>query len=312
MTRFPAGKAVYTGTPVRWRSAELAPVAAEPNGAGQTRPFGVLVLGGSAGARRLNQTLPSAFAALGVSSGQLRIVHQTGQAEHAEVRDAYTRLGVEAEVVPFIEAMDAAYAAADLVICRAGAMTLAELTVLGKPAIFVPYPYAADDHQRVNAEQLVRAGAALMILDAELSAERVAQALGGLMREPARLRAMARAAAACVARSAGGGPTGGTNASIWFILRQRSIARPRAPAGRSGRSWSSAGDFTVLTESSSGCSPSRMHPTIGRTSTPTTRIRLQSSASIPSTRRGDRRWPAAGTAETRRSLGRDPSRGAGD
>ena len=199
VARFPAGKAVYTGTPVRWPAAEVAglsPGPAEPNGAGRARPFSVLIVGGSAGARRLNQILPPVFAALGVPPGQLRIVHQTGQAEHAEVRSVYTRLGVEAEVVPFIEAMDAAYAAADLVICRAGAMTLAELTVLGKPAIFVPYPYAADDHQRANAEQLVQAGAALMILDAELSAERVAGAIRGLMQDPARLQAMARAAAA--------------------------------------------------------------------------------------------------------------------
>lgn len=196
---FPAGKAVYTGTPVRWRTVEvtgLSPGLAEPNGGGRTRPFSVLIVGGSAGARRLNKILPTAFTILGVLPGQLRIVHQTGQAEHAEVRSVYTRLGVEAEVVPFIEAMDAAYAAADLVICRAGAMTLAELTALGKPAIFVPYPYAADDHQRANAEQLVQAGAALMILDAELSAERVAGAIRGLMQDPARLQAMAGAAAA--------------------------------------------------------------------------------------------------------------------
>lgn len=199
VTCFPVGKAVYTGTPVRWRAAEvtgLSPGPAAPNADERTRSFSVLIVGGSAGARRLNHILPAAFAALGVPSNRLRIVHQTGQAEHAEVRSAYRRLGVEAEVVPFIEAMDAAYAAADLVICRAGAMTLAELTALGKPAIFVPYPYAADDHQRANAEQLVRAGAALMILDAELSADRVAEALRGLMQVPARLQAMARTAAA--------------------------------------------------------------------------------------------------------------------
>jgi UDP-N-acetylglucosamine--N-acetylmuramyl-(pentapeptide) pyrophosphoryl-undecaprenol N-acetylglucosamine transferase len=92
--------------------------------------------------------------------------------------------------------MDTAYAAADLVICRAGATTVAELTALGKPAIFVPYPYAADDHQRANAEVLVQAGAALMILDTELSMERVSQAIQSLMQDPARLEVMAQAAAA--------------------------------------------------------------------------------------------------------------------
>ena len=99
-------------------------------------------------------------------------------------------------MVAFIESMDTAYAAADLVICRAGATTVAELTALGKPAIFVPYPYAADDHQRANAEVLVQAGAALMILDTELSMERVSQAIQSLMQDPDRLKAMAQAAAA--------------------------------------------------------------------------------------------------------------------
>jgi UDP-N-acetylglucosamine--N-acetylmuramyl-(pentapeptide) pyrophosphoryl-undecaprenol N-acetylglucosamine transferase len=108
----------------------------------------------------------------------------------------YAQLGVKAEVVAFIESMDTAYAAADLVICRAGATTVAELTALGKPAIFVPYPYAADDHQRANAEVLVQAGAALMILDTELSMERVSQAIQSLMQDPARLEVMAQAAAA--------------------------------------------------------------------------------------------------------------------
>ena len=196
---FPAGKAVYTGTPVRWRPAGMTGVSSGPSGAnghGLTRPFSVLIVGGSAGAHRLNQILPAAFAALGAPSDQLRIVHQTGQAEYDEVRSLYTRLGVEAEVVSFIEAMDVAYTAADLVICRAGAMTLAELMTLGRPAIFVPYPYAADDHQRANAEQLVQAGGAVMILDAELSAERIAGTIRGLMQDPARLHAMARATAA--------------------------------------------------------------------------------------------------------------------
>jgi UDP-N-acetylglucosamine--N-acetylmuramyl-(pentapeptide) pyrophosphoryl-undecaprenol N-acetylglucosamine transferase len=108
----------------------------------------------------------------------------------------YEQLGVEAEVVAFIESMDTAYAAADLVICRAGATTVAELTVLGKPAIFVPYPYAADDHQRANAEVLVQAGAALMMLDAELNAEQLSQAMQALMQDRSRLKSMAQAAAA--------------------------------------------------------------------------------------------------------------------
>jgi UDP-N-acetylglucosamine--N-acetylmuramyl-(pentapeptide) pyrophosphoryl-undecaprenol N-acetylglucosamine transferase len=96
-------------------------------------------------------------------------------------------------VVPFIDDMQEVYETADVVICRAGAMTLAELTVLGKPAILIPYPYAVDDHQRANAEVLVQAGAALMILDAELTPERLRQEMEGLIGDRARLAAMAEA-----------------------------------------------------------------------------------------------------------------------
>ena len=199
---FPDGKAVCTGNPVRWKAADLPALRGAEE---KTDSFTVLIVGGSAGARRLNQTLPHAFARLSQlphfgleadSAGVLQIIHQTGKAAHTEVLHVYEQLGVEAEVVAFIESMDAAYAAADLVICRAGATTVAELTALGKPAIFVPYPYAADDHQRANVEVLVQAGAALMILDTELNAERVSQAIQALMQDRSRLKSMAQAAAA--------------------------------------------------------------------------------------------------------------------
>jgi UDP-N-acetylglucosamine--N-acetylmuramyl-(pentapeptide) pyrophosphoryl-undecaprenol N-acetylglucosamine transferase len=110
------------------------------------------------------------------------------------VRDRYRQHGIEADVRPFIDDMAAAYAGADIVVCRAGATTLAELTALGKPALLVPYPYAADDHQRKNAESLVARGAAMMILDRELSAANLSQAVTELRAEPERLAAMARAA----------------------------------------------------------------------------------------------------------------------
>ena len=196
---FPDGKAVCTGNPVRWKAADLYALRGAEGKTGKIVAFTVLIVGGSAGARRLNQTLPYAFARLAQevdSAGVLQIIHQTGKAAHAEVIQMYEQLGVEAEVVAFIESMDAAYAAADLVICRAGAMTVAELTVLGKPAIFVPYPYAADDHQRANAEVLVQAGAALMILDTELNAEQMSQTIQALMQDRSRLKSMAQAAAA--------------------------------------------------------------------------------------------------------------------
>ena len=202
---FPDGKVVCTGNPVRWKAADVSALRGAEAKADKRVPFTVLIVGGSAGARRLNQTLPYAFARLshlshldqqGDSAGGLQIIHQTGKAAQAEVAHMYEQLGVEAEVVAFIESMDTAYAAADLVICRAGATTVAELTVLGKPAIFVPYPYAADDHQRANAEVLVLAGAALMMLDAELNAEQLSQAMQALMQDRSRLKSMAQAAAA--------------------------------------------------------------------------------------------------------------------
>ena len=211
VARFPDGKAVCTGNPVRWKAADLSACTGTQE---TTGPFTVLVVGGSAGARRLNQTLPHAFARL-VRDGQevdhaypthsaqqidsvgvLQIIHQTGKAAYAEVLHMYEQLGVEAKVVPFIESMDTAYAAADLTICRAGATTVAELTALGKPAIFVPYPYAADDHQRANAEVLVQAGAALMVLDTALNAEQMSQTIQTLMQDRSRLESMAQAAAA--------------------------------------------------------------------------------------------------------------------
>lgn len=202
---FPDGKAVYTGNPVRWKAADLSALRGAEGKTDKIVSFTVLIVGGSAGARRLNQTLPYAFARLvhpadlaqDVDSvGGLQVIHQTGKAAHTEVIRMYEQLGVKAEVVAFIESMDAAYAAADLVICRAGATTVAELTVLGKPAIFVPYPYAVDDHQRANAEVLVQAGAALMVLDTELNAEQMSQTIQSLMQDRSRLRSMAQAAAA--------------------------------------------------------------------------------------------------------------------
>jgi UDP-N-acetylglucosamine--N-acetylmuramyl-(pentapeptide) pyrophosphoryl-undecaprenol N-acetylglucosamine transferase len=189
---FPRHKAVRTGNPLRWDGV-ASPVQAEAPAA----VFTLFIFGGSAGARRLNQTLPPAVALLQQREPQsLRVVHQTGKADHAEVSTAYARSGIQADVVPFIDAMREMYLAADLVVCRAGATTVAELASLGKPAVLIPYPYAVDDHQRANADVLVHAGAARMILDAELTPERVCEELRALMTDRTRLTAMARAAAA--------------------------------------------------------------------------------------------------------------------
>lgn len=184
---FPAGKVVLTGNPVR----SFAPTERAAGGA-----FTLLVFGGSQGAHHLNEAMADAADRLRAALPALRIVHQSGAADAAALRARYHALAMTAEVQPFIDDMGAAYAAADLVVCRAGATTVAELTVLGKPAILVPYPFAADDHQRANAEVLAARGAATVILDRELTGARLAEAIIELAGDRARLVNMAAAARA--------------------------------------------------------------------------------------------------------------------
>jgi len=181
---FPGGRAVHTGNPVRadvlrGRPAPLA------------ERLGLLVFGGSAGAHRLNEAALEALRLLGPATRALDVTHQSGEADLATVRAGYAALGLAARVEPFIVDMGGAYARAHLVIARAGAMTCAEVTALGLPAILVPYPYAADDHQRRNAEALVRGGAAEMILDRELTGERLAAGVRALADDRERRGAMA-------------------------------------------------------------------------------------------------------------------------
>ncbi|HXG50093.1 MAG TPA: undecaprenyldiphospho-muramoylpentapeptide beta-N-acetylglucosaminyltransferase [candidate division Zixibacteria bacterium] len=184
---FPAGKTVQTGNPVRWTS--LPP--AERNG-----KFTVLIFGGSLGAHRLNVAAIEAFRGAQELAATVRVIHQTGQADFAEVERAYRSLPFEAEVRPFFERMDEVYARADLVVCRAGATTVAELTALGKAAVLVPYPYAIYDHQRWNAKALEDAGAAEMILDRELTGEALAARIRKYRDDQAALERMAAAARA--------------------------------------------------------------------------------------------------------------------
>jgi UDP-N-acetylglucosamine--N-acetylmuramyl-(pentapeptide) pyrophosphoryl-undecaprenol N-acetylglucosamine transferase len=183
---FPAASAVHTGNPVR------AGVLAAPAVAHATP--GLLVFGGSQGARRLNDAMLGARDRVPAQRSRLRIVQQTGAADHQRVAAGYTQRGVAARVLPFVTDMGAAYAEADLVVARAGAMSCAEITARGLPSILVPYPHAADDHQRANAEVLVRAGAARMILDRELTGERLAAELEPLLADGAARARMAAAA----------------------------------------------------------------------------------------------------------------------
>jgi UDP-N-acetylglucosamine--N-acetylmuramyl-(pentapeptide) pyrophosphoryl-undecaprenol N-acetylglucosamine transferase len=151
----------------------------------------ILILGGSQGAKALNERLPQVIAELQGRFPQLTVTHQTGRERDEPVRKLYTTLGVsDVSVMPFIKDMAAVMRRADLVIARAGATTVAELACLGRPAIFIPFPYAADDHQAANAESLVSVGAALMQREAGLTTESMVQMVAPLLADDARLHQM--------------------------------------------------------------------------------------------------------------------------
>ena len=157
----------------------------------------VLIVGGSQGARAMNDALLAAAPALARHGATLAITHQTGERDLARVRDGYAAAGCAATVEPFLHDMHARMTTADVVVSRAGASTLAELTILGKPMVLVPLPTAADDHQRKNAESLARAGAAEVIEERDLTGERIAAAGDWRWpRDPQRRRRMAAAARA--------------------------------------------------------------------------------------------------------------------
>ena len=163
----------------------------------------LLVIGGSQGARVLNQTVPAALALL-PEAGRPQVWHQTGRGNQEAVREAYATLGIEARVDAFVDDMAGAYGWADLSICRAGALTVAELAAVGLGALLVPYAAAIDDHQRHNAEWLAGGKAAAVVLEHELSAERLAEELSRLSSSPGTLLGMARAARQLAAPDATG------------------------------------------------------------------------------------------------------------
>jgi UDP-N-acetylglucosamine--N-acetylmuramyl-(pentapeptide) pyrophosphoryl-undecaprenol N-acetylglucosamine transferase len=184
-------KGLVTGNPVR---GEIAAVP-EPvqRFARRTGPLSLLVIGGSLGAQVLNETVPAALALLPLEH-RPRIVHQCGAGHVEAVQAAYRRAGVDADILPFIDDIAQHYASADVVLCRAGAITISELAVAGVPAILVPLVVSTTQHQRTNAEYLASKGAALHLAQSELTAVRLAEVLGGLTRE--RLLEMANAARA--------------------------------------------------------------------------------------------------------------------
>jgi len=179
------------GNPVRADIAALA--APQVRFAGRESRSRLLVFGGSQGALRLNAVVPQALARVAPEIRPL-IRHQTGERGLEAARAAYAEARVDAEVLPFIDDMAEAYAWADLAVCRAGAMTIAELQAAGLGAIFVPLPVATDDHQTKNAEVMVRIGAARLIQERDLTPERLGAAISELLADRARLLEMAAAA----------------------------------------------------------------------------------------------------------------------
>ncbi|MGH9804867.1 MAG: undecaprenyldiphospho-muramoylpentapeptide beta-N-acetylglucosaminyltransferase [Candidatus Acidiferrales bacterium] len=180
-------KAEVTGSPVRAEFFQAAPREHKP-------PFTVLIFGGSRGALAINRAVVDALDALTKSGLALRFVHQTGERDLTSVRMAYARRGINAEVLPFINDMQTRLAAADVVICRAGASSVAELCAAGRAALLVPFPQATDQHQLRNAEALVQAGAARLLPQSQLTGERLAAEVVALLREPERLAEIGAAA----------------------------------------------------------------------------------------------------------------------
>jgi len=177
------------GNPVR---AEIAALAAPSERfAGRGGQLRLLVIGGSLGAQILNETVPRALALL-PESARPRVAHQSGAAHIVALSEAYARAGVVAELLPFIDDMAHRYATADLVVCRAGATTIAELAAAGVASVLVPFPHAVDDHQTTNARYLAERNAALLIPQSEFTTGKLAELLAALTRE--KLLAMARAA----------------------------------------------------------------------------------------------------------------------
>ncbi len=172
--------ATLTGNPVRRPIQQIAPPA--ERFIGRTGPLRVLVVGGSLGAQALNATVPQALALIPQAQRPL-VTHQAGEKHLAALEQSYREAGVTGALVAFIDNMASEYAQADLVICRAGAMTVAELAAVGVASVLVPFPHAVDDHQTTNAKFLSDAGAALLIAQKQLNAQSLADILSNLKRE---------------------------------------------------------------------------------------------------------------------------------
>ena len=179
-------KKCISGNPVRPQILE----ASAADAGAQKKPFTLLVVGGSQGAHAINLAVMDALPRLR-QGRKIRILHQTGAEDQDRVAAAYVKAGIDADVKAFFHDMASRYGRADLVVCRAGATTVAELTALGKVALFIPYPFAADNHQELNARALVDEGAARMVLEKDLTGGNLAWHLDALAGAPDLLAAMA-------------------------------------------------------------------------------------------------------------------------
>lgn len=186
-TKLWGSKATLTGIPVR--SEFFAIPARVP-----AEPFHLLITGGSQGALVINHTFVDAADLLAAQKGRLSIVHQTGERDYNAVRVAYARREINAEVLPFIGNMAERFAQADLIVCRAGAITAAEVAASGRAAIFIPFGASTDSHQLRNAQAMEQAGVARLIPEPQLSAQRVTQEIFQLLDRPADLQAMGEGA----------------------------------------------------------------------------------------------------------------------
>jgi UDP-N-acetylglucosamine--N-acetylmuramyl-(pentapeptide) pyrophosphoryl-undecaprenol N-acetylglucosamine transferase len=191
---FPKRAARVFGNPVRRSFVGVGHMArVDPLGF-EMRARRVLVIGGSQGAKVLNERVPEALARAGLAERGIEIVHQAGHAMCDSVRARYEQLGLNATVTPFIDDMARAYASAALVIGRAGATSLAEICAVGRPSLLIPFPHAADDHQWHNARALEARGAAVALREESLTVETLAAEVSTLLADPERRRAMAEAA----------------------------------------------------------------------------------------------------------------------
>ena len=174
-------RAVVTGNPIRPEFKSIPPKH-------HVASYTILIFGGSQGAQSINRAVIAAFAALSPWKEQLRFVHQTGERQLDEVKNAYAVQGFQADVRTFFNNFHEQYAAADLIVSRSGATTVAEIKAAGRAAILIPFPFATDDHQMKNARSMAEEAAAILIPNSELSGERLAAAILDLIRDPERLK----------------------------------------------------------------------------------------------------------------------------